>query len=64
MVDSGASGVPGGACRPSGREKTRHWETRLGGAYEIAVGTAARWHHTEHCGRPAVVTSHNKQYLV
>jgi len=59
-----ASGVHGDACCSSGREKPRHGETRLGRAYEIDIGAAVRWHHTEHHGRPAVITYHNGRYLV
>jgi len=39
-------------------KKPWHGEIRFGGAYEITIGVAARRHHTEHRGRPTVVTSH------
>jgi len=42
----------------------QHGETRLGGAYEIAIGEAERRHNTEHRGGPVIVTSHNGRYLV
>jgi len=45
-------------------KKARHWETQLGRAYEIAISPAVRWHHTEHHGGPAIVTPHNRRYLV
>jgi len=52
------SGVYGDMCHPIGREKARHGETRLGGAYEIAIGAAVRRHYIEHRGGPAVVMSY------
>jgi len=30
-------------------KKSRHGETRFGEAYEIAIGTALRWHHIAYC---------------
>jgi len=45
-------------------KKPWHGETQLGGAYEIGIGVAVRWHHTGHRGGPAIVTSHNGRYLV
>jgi len=64
MVDFGGEWSSQDACHPSGREKPQHGETQLSSAYEIAIGVAARQHHTEHHGGPAIVTSRNGRYLV
>jgi len=60
----GASGVCRDACRLSGRERARHGDSWLGGAYEIAIGAAVRQHHIEHRGGTAIIMSDNGRYLV